>query len=417
MRQPMRTRLPGMPKLSDEVAQYFEARQKRLSIVKTTRTPSGQIIDWVPLESQHPEIAKPPPLQDIRPKAFDPKYLPVAFELENAAVDRGPPGTVPILRPRLHPTEKFEPIKREIDVRLFTPREDWPLTGKFDFPSPDPVGYYHATSSESIKCFGCETILNVYAPYCELSGDHSLSQFGLQNYDNPLRQSIEVGWSVSRDQFQDDLPHLFTFYTTNGYKFRGDGVGGYNSDFSGWVQFSPIVYPGAKIVGLTPGDPITNISSPLMPMAEMLLRCIFMGGNWWIFVGGIPIGYYPGNLFLGKTGKPDAPGTTLADHADWCGFWGEVYSARANPSQTITSMGSGQHGKLGFPWACYQRNTRVLTDAAGSMQDSNGKPSAEDPNMYDILSTMKSGPDWGSYFYFGGSGIGTPHITVQSIWP
>jgi hypothetical protein len=39
-------------KLRDEFHAYFEKRRKRLEIVKTTRTPSGQILDWVPVDSQ-----------------------------------------------------------------------------------------------------------------------------------------------------------------------------------------------------------------------------------------------------------------------------------------------------------------------------------------------------------------------------
>jgi hypothetical protein len=46
-----------------ETVTYFEERQKRLRVVKTTYTPQGQVLDWIPVESQHPrgEIASPPP--------------------------------------------------------------------------------------------------------------------------------------------------------------------------------------------------------------------------------------------------------------------------------------------------------------------------------------------------------------------
>src|SRR5215813_10969719 len=47
-----------------ELVEYFEARVKRLKIAKTTTTPRGQIVDWIPIESQHPkgDIAAPPPV-------------------------------------------------------------------------------------------------------------------------------------------------------------------------------------------------------------------------------------------------------------------------------------------------------------------------------------------------------------------
>lgn len=50
-----------------EIRDYFENRHKRLEIVATTRTPSGQLLDWVPIESQlkSGKIATPPPDRDI----------------------------------------------------------------------------------------------------------------------------------------------------------------------------------------------------------------------------------------------------------------------------------------------------------------------------------------------------------------
>ena len=51
--------------LNPELAKCLETRQHALKIVKTTTTPSGQTIDWVPIESQHPdgEVATPPPVE------------------------------------------------------------------------------------------------------------------------------------------------------------------------------------------------------------------------------------------------------------------------------------------------------------------------------------------------------------------
>ena len=51
-----------------EISEYFTKRHERLRIQKTTRTAHGQILDWVPIESQHPKgmIASPPRLQNCR---------------------------------------------------------------------------------------------------------------------------------------------------------------------------------------------------------------------------------------------------------------------------------------------------------------------------------------------------------------
>src|SRR5207253_11328720 len=37
-----------------EITEYFTRRRARLRIVKTTPTARGQLIDWIPIESQHP---------------------------------------------------------------------------------------------------------------------------------------------------------------------------------------------------------------------------------------------------------------------------------------------------------------------------------------------------------------------------
>jgi hypothetical protein len=44
-----------------ETAQYFINKTAAFNIVKTTIQPDGQIIDWIPIESQG-EVASPPPL-------------------------------------------------------------------------------------------------------------------------------------------------------------------------------------------------------------------------------------------------------------------------------------------------------------------------------------------------------------------
>src|SRR5580692_7636625 len=60
--------------VAPDIVRYFEERTKRRRIVKTTRTPSDQILDWVPIESQHPsgKIATPPSAPAASIRAIDP---------------------------------------------------------------------------------------------------------------------------------------------------------------------------------------------------------------------------------------------------------------------------------------------------------------------------------------------------------
>src|ERR1019366_10817302 len=52
-----------LPNRSDFAA-WLQHRQSQLQVTKTTKTPSGQTIDWIPIESQSPgPIATPPPTE------------------------------------------------------------------------------------------------------------------------------------------------------------------------------------------------------------------------------------------------------------------------------------------------------------------------------------------------------------------
>src|SRR5262249_649369 len=158
-----------------------------------------------PIESQisKGKIATPPPTPKKMKAAADTKHRAALFEMNDAAIERGPAGTVPLLRRDFSHLPKsgkrrFRERKRKVDGRLLTAHPSHP-----PIADPDPFGYYHATSSEFATCYGCQATLNVWAPACEFSGDHSISQFGIQNYDNPKLQSLEAGWEVSRDQYGD----------------------------------------------------------------------------------------------------------------------------------------------------------------------------------------------------------------------
>src|SRR5450631_2215851 len=104
----------GRAKGNPELARFFSERAKRLKVVATTRTPSGQVIDWVPVGSQAPEgqIATPPPRSPATPpdlsegKARRPGRLPegvpsettAEVEVQSQEVEPGPEGTVPVVR-------------------------------------------------------------------------------------------------------------------------------------------------------------------------------------------------------------------------------------------------------------------------------------------------------------------------------
>jgi hypothetical protein len=378
------------PPLNPEIAKWFMDRRSRRKAVHTTRTPGGQTLDWIPVESQVPDgkIETPPPAPPA--PAADEKTRHAEFELENPSVERGPAGTVPVLRKNLDALHETTSLKEYLSKRggllVNKDRQKGPA-------DPNPFGFFHATSGQGASMLGCSTWLNLWNPYVETSTDHSIMQCGLQNYDNPRLQSLEGGWSVDHSLNGDWAPHLFTYYTTNGYTNDGDNIGGYNQDVDGWVQYSGSIYPGT---GWSP------LSAQGGAQYGFTLQYELYQNNWWVWVQGAQgqwVGYYPSWLFFGGPGR--SLFSTLGAIAEWVGFWGEVYSALSNPNQTTTQMGSGRKAEAGWTHACFQKNLLIQTSPNG-MVNHNGSSSAEDPSLFDIQLHMNSGGNWGSYFYTGG---------------
>jgi hypothetical protein len=234
-------------------------------------------------------------------------------------------------------------------------------------------------------------------------------QTALQNFDPPQSQSypqsLEAGWTVDYGLNGDYEPHLFTYYTTNGYTQDGDDLGGYNQDVTGWVQLDPNIFPGALITGGSAQQNSADV--PVTPPTSMQIQYQLIGGQWLLLVNGTTIGSYPANLFTGNQG----PGLSLGDHADWVAFYGEVYSSLSNPNLTNTQMGSGCFADQGLFYAALAGYLSTI-DKTGAFIDLVGTTQAEAPAMYDIIAypypgwTDDLGAGSGSAFYAGGPGAG-----------
>lgn len=378
-----------------EIRRYFDSRLARLDIVRTTRTPHGQVIDWIPRESQlRPEhkLAEPPPAE-YRHRSDEERPDRLArFELEDPKVERGPEGTVPILRKNLDGISFSQSLRKLLGKYPFANFEA--VLGGRKQPQPSVDGpHWHAMTQQNIICFGGDGVLAAFDPYCECSDDFSLMQILLGNTDTGRLQTVEAGWQQRKDSYGDWVPHLFTYYTTNGYSEDDDKVGGYNQDVDGWVQHDGSIHPGA-------------ISSPNSTRGGdqyvMHIKYQLWQGNWWLMCNGRWIGYYPAALFMGR----QSLFTTLGDHADTICFYGEIYDSTDIPGKTRSDMGSGYWPEYGWRWAAYQRNLLVQTDRAGGLADYDGIGWTTAPDMYDLETHMRSGTGWGSYFWLGGPGAG-----------
>jgi hypothetical protein len=384
---------PNPPALNPEIARYFEARQSRLHVVRTTRTPSGQTLDWINAESQvlGGRLATPPPPHSI---AADDRTVSIHFELNDLSLERGPAGTVPI------PRKNLSALHETTSLAYYLSKKRGKRAGSAQSgTSPlDPnATYFHCTSAQEVNCVGCQTWLSVWQPYVEGSNDHSLMQLGLSNFSGSVLQSLEAGWSCDHSLNGDWAPHLFTYYTTNNYSQDGDNIGGYNSDVDGWVQVSGSIYPGAAL------SPISSIGGTQYGLA---IRYFVYENNWWFWVQnnangqGEWIGYYPSWLFFGEPGE--SLFSTLGANAVRAAFWGEVGTASSNPDQNTTQMGSGERAEEGWSRACFQKNLSIQLQPNSGLVNQSGSASADDSAKYDIKLFANSGSSWDSYFYAGG---------------
>ncbi len=271
-----------------EMSAYFERRTERLRIVKTTVTPRGQTIDWIPIEAQHPAgvIASPPPLPR-HPRAWEKPHgeqpdIIAEPELEAAGVERGPRGTVPILRKNLAALGHTKSLKQYLSKsrghRIMN------LHGA-GFAAPEEGGSHrYANSGQPVICFGGEGQLSCFDPYLESSDDFSLIQIGLSNSDLGYLQTVEAGWQEFQDLTGDWVPHLFVYYTTNGYSNDDDNQGGYNTDVDGWVQYDDTIFPGSTF---------TPYSTRGGDQRKITIKYQLYQGNWWFACQGRWVGYYP----------------------------------------------------------------------------------------------------------------------------
>jgi hypothetical protein len=227
-----------------------------------------------------------------------------------------------------------------------------------------------------------------FDPYCHRADEFSLLQVALTRGSGSSKQTIEGGWQQYRDLYGDWVPHLFVFYTTNGYTKSGDNKGGYNRDVDGWVQYSSVVYPEA-------------ISSPNSTRGGaqyiMQIKYQLYQGNWWFRCNGRWIGYYPASLFA--TGG-------LRNRAEKVAFYGEIVDSGKDSISTWTDMGSGYWPSYGWKWSAYMSHLRYQSSTGGSMSKYSGTTWESDPGEYGIEQHFSNTGSWKSYCWVGGPGSG-----------
>ncbi|CAG8983080.1 hypothetical protein HYALB_00006108 [Hymenoscyphus albidus] len=364
---------------SNSIQEQALRKRANLYVVETTFTDT-QTIYWIPLESQG-NIAQAPP--DPAPRTAS---RPLA-ELEQPGADLGPPGTVPI--PQVNLDHLSNTIIKSSPEFKNSKRQD-SVSGS----------HWYVSSNQSVSNLGGSGIFSLFEAYTESSADFSLIQTAVTREDVsiswrgfpiPSTQTVEAGWINYKDQISQ--PHLFTYYTTNGYIGEGDNQGGWNTEHVGWVQVDRKIHPGSVFTPLSVNGGVQN---------DLRIEYALFHENWWLSVEDRWIGYYPGSLF--SFPSSDAPGNTLAGGSSKMHFYGEVLNMEE--SLTTTDMGSGQWASTAYGHAGYIINMTYRNTNNVKMPFKGGDFTDSDITRYTHEADFMSDTDKGSYMYIGGPGAG-----------
>lgn len=219
-------------------------------------------------------------------------------------------------------------------------------------------------------------ILNLWAPVTDVH-QFSLSQLWVWGGSGNGLQTVEAGWQRYPDKYGNSSAHLFSYYTPNNYT-----NGCYNTDCSAFVQTSASYFPGQTF------SPTSVSGGTQYTMSVYYLRD-GANGNWWLYVQGNAVGYYPSSLFNNAGIKIAAAGVD---------YGGEVSTLRS-----YTAMGGGGFASSGFGHAAYSRTLQYLPSSGGAWLEPSLAPYAPQPTCYDIAKGHTT--SWGTYIYFGGPGV------------
>jgi hypothetical protein len=218
----------------------------------------------------------------------------------------------------------------------------------------------------------------VYTPWGEV---FSLSQVWYIGFNGGSTQTVEAGWQVYPGRLGDEKPHLFAYWTADGYSRTGC----YDYGCGAFVQYSSSIFLGAAF---------SSVSVPGGAQYEVPIEWEWWSGNWWLQVNGTWVGYYPGSLFGGGD---------MATHSALIEFGGEIVGGNGTSYNYYPPMGSGYWGTSGWTWAAYQRRLWYFDSSYNTHWTSLGSGN-ECPARTSMSGPYWGGSDWAIYFFFGGPG-------------
>jgi hypothetical protein len=194
-----------------------------------------------------------------------------------------------------------------------------PISGSGDAPCNGvPLGsycYYYGSAAEMRNADGGGMTYTIQAPVVDNSGDnggHSIGQIAVQG--GPSNgDDVEMGWSVSPDQFNDTHPHLFVFHWINWDQNLSCYANGAVACV--WNQYSSTYYPGMDLSSLAGQN--------------VYIGWVHYRAAWWGWFNDQWLGSIPDSEWTGAYTK-----TALIQ------WYGEVESNNGIPPKT--QMGNGE---------------------------------------------------------------------------
>nr|CAB3492260.1 unnamed protein product [Digitaria exilis] len=356
-------------------------------LINQLQSPDGDIIDCVHISKQpaldHP-LLKNHTIQ-MRPSYYHPGGL---YDDSNIATHRisqiwhqkgkCPENTIPIRR------TKQEDVLRASSIKRYGKKspKSIPRLASIDVPDANiTIGHQHAAASASgDEYYGTKATFNLWQPTLESANDFSLAQLWIVggSYERNDLNTIEAGWHVFPEIYQDSNTRLFIYWTRDAY----NQTGCYNLECQGFIQTNNQIAIGGSF------SPVSLYGGSQYDI-DFLVWKDPENGNWWLQVGSDVLGYWPSAIF-----------TYLANSSSNVEWGGEVFSPYAN--QTSTQMGSGHFPKEGFRNASYIRNIQVIDSSNNLKLPNRMDLLAERPSCYNVQNGSSS--DWGTYIFFGGPG-------------
>lgn len=330
-----------------EVDAFYLERSDGWNIVDTRITGSGQVVDYVTIETLYPDdpnapLEEPPP--DLPDFTYDGDEIGKGLSdgedwaysefHENPDLE-APEDTLPVIRPNFDRyisgdfPENIDTLDKYIDWLATPATPSGTLDNRLYVDQSDYKDPLHKYGIQATSGF-----INVHKYGEPKKDDFALIQAAVADED-PVTNTIEAGLQVYNGKYGDYDLHFFTFFTTNGYEKYGNNIQSYNSDYRGFIQYKHAPFPpGSKI------SQVSTITGEYGVQRVCEIRIQWYNDNWWVYGCTGWLGYYPTSRSKSVNTFKKISFSNLRYSGDQAKWFGEVYDDNPN-TWTTFNMGTG----------------------------------------------------------------------------